>query len=237
LLRAWHIHKEINLWAKNQIDDANILDAGFGFGQYSYYLYRLNPNWNIIGIDVKEEQVKDCNNFFNSIKANQKVKFQIGDLVKFVKPDTFNLIVCVDVMEHIEEDVKVFENYYKSLKNNGLLLISTPSDMGGSDSHEHGESFIDEHVRDGYNINEMDEKLRKAGFVKTEIRYNYGKPGKISWVLSMKIPLQLINLSKIFLILLPFYFIIAYPFAFILNTLDVRLKHKTGTGLIVKAWK
>ena len=63
-------------------------------------------------------------------------------------------------MEHIEEDVLVFQNFYKSLKNNGILLISTPSDKGGSDVHDdHGESFIDEHVRDGYSIKDITEKL------------------------------------------------------------------------------
>ena len=51
----------------------------------------------------------------------------------------YNIILSVDVMEHIEEDVLVFQNFYKSLKNNGVLLISTPSDKGGSDVHnDHG---------------------------------------------------------------------------------------------------
>ena len=68
-------------------------------------------------------------------------------------------------MEHIEEDVQVFKNFYNSLKNNGVLLISTPSDKGGSDVHnEHEESFIDEHVRDGYSIKDITEKLITCRF-------------------------------------------------------------------------
>jgi hypothetical protein len=119
-----------------------------------------------------------------------------------------------------------------------MVLISTPSDQGGSDVHEHEhESFIDEHVRDGYNINEIQEKLKMAGFTRTEARYNYGNPGKISWKLSMKYPIMLLNTSKLFFIILPFYYLITYPFLLILNYLDLRLKHKSGTGLIVKAWK
>ena len=40
------------------------------------------------------------------------------------------------------------------------LLISTPSDKGGSDVHnDDEESFIDEHVRDGYSIKDITEKL------------------------------------------------------------------------------
>ena len=119
-----------------------------------------------------------------------------------------------------------------------MLLISTPSDQGGSDVHDNAEtSFIEEHVRDGYNILEMENKLKEAGFTKMSIRYQYGTPGKISWRLSMKYPIQMLGVSKLFFIILPFYYVITYPFAYLLNWLDTSMEHKTGTGLIVKAWK
>jgi len=35
----------------------HILDAGAGFGQYTYYLSNINSSWNILSIDVKKEQV------------------------------------------------------------------------------------------------------------------------------------------------------------------------------------
>ena len=145
-------------------------------------------------------------------------------------------------MEHILEDVKVFENFHQSLKDGGMLLISTPSDQGGSDVHEHdhdnnNDSFIDEHVRDGYNIEEIQEKLKKAGYSKTEAYYQYGKPGQFSWRLSMKYPLQILNVSKLFFIIIPIYYLITFPISFIFNFLDVSWKQKKGTGLKVKSWK
>ena len=124
------------------------------------------------------------------------------------------------------------------MKEKGVLLISTPSDQGGSDVHEHGEeSFIEEHVRDGYNIVEIEEKLKKAGFTKVEARYAYGTPGHISWLFSMKYPILMLGASKLFFIILPIWYIIFYPWCFLLNFVDVRKLHKTGTGLIVKATK
>ncbi len=240
LLRTWHIKKEIRIWAKGKGDNLNILDAGSGFGQYAFFISSKNKNWKITGVDVKDEQIEDCNNFFGQIgRAN--VSFSVADLVKYQNPGAFDMIISVDVMEHILEDVEVFKNFHTSLKPGGMLLISTPSDQGGSDvhdhDHDHGESFIDEHVRDGYNIDEIQEKLKKSGFSKTEAYYDYGTPGKISWKLSMKYPILMVNASKLFFILLPFYYLVTFPFSLILNWLDVNLKHKTGTGLIVKAWK
>jgi hypothetical protein len=141
-------------------------------------------------------------------------------------------------MEHIEEDVQVFRNFVASMKPGAMLIISTPSDRGGSDVQGEGEtSFIEEHVRDGYNIGDIEKKLKSAGFSRVEARYSYGSPGKISWKLSMKYPILMLGASKLFFIILPFYYIIAYPISYILNWFDVNGNHKTGTGLIVKAWK
>ncbi|MEM7162792.1 MAG: class I SAM-dependent methyltransferase [Bacteroidota bacterium] len=240
MLRAWHIQKEARTWSKKAPENAFILDAGSGFGQYDYFLSSLNSKWRILAIDVKEEQVADCNSFFKEIGRPQ-VKFQVGDLTKYKAPDTYDLVLCVDVMEHILEDRKAFENYCSSLKKGGMLLISTPSDQGGSGIEEHADGevqgFIDEHVRDGYPIEEIEEKILTAGFEIVEAKYSYGTPGKISWKLSMYLPMRVLGVSKLFLILLPFYYILTFPFCIALNYLDVHSNHRTGTGLIVKAWK
>jgi SAM-dependent methyltransferase len=237
LLRAWHVHKELRKWISENKNAQNILDAGAGFGQYTYWLFTKNRNWKILSVDVKDEQVADCNNFFRQIGATN-VKFEVQDLTKYVNPNMYDLVVCVDVMEHILEDVQVFKNYHASMKPGAMLIISTPSDQGGSDVHDDdASSFIEEHVRDGYNINEIQDKLKSSGFSRTEGRYQYGAPGKISWRLSMKYPIQMLGISKLFFIILPVYYIIIYPVSFLLNYADTVVKHKTGTGLIVKAWK
>ena len=75
------------------------------------------------------------------------------------------------------------------------------------------------------------------GFSRVEARYQYGAPGKISWRISMKYPILLLGVSKLFFIIIPFYYLVAYPIAYLLNWMDVSMKHPTGTGLIVKAWK
>ena len=243
LLRAWHVRKEIRNWAGKPQPAGRktgrfILDAGSGFGQYTYFLTGLNPLWFTDAVDVKDEQIADCNAFFTRI-GRKNVLFEKADLTQFSKPDRFDLILSVDVMEHIGDDEAVFRNFYDSLTQQGMLLVSTPSDQGGSDVHDHGEgeSFIDEHVRDGYNILDIREKLARAGFSKTEARFTYGTPGQIAWRLSMKYPILMLNTSRLFFILLPLYYLVTYPVAFFCNWLDTKIDHKTGTGLIVKAWK
>lgn len=238
LLRSWHIRRELKNLNRKGFNPGQIVDAGSGFGQYVYYLSNRYTDARITGLDIKQEQIDDCNRFFSSINREDKVSFRYADLTKLEEREEWDLVLSVDVMEHIKDDRTVFHHIYNGLKPGGVLLISTPSDQGGSDvHHEHEASFIDEHVRDGYGVSEIDEKLMEAGFSDIQIRYSYGGPGKISWKLSMKYPILLVNISKLFLLVLPLYYLVVYPFCYLLNMADVRGRHSTGTGLIVKCTK
>jgi 2-polyprenyl-3-methyl-5-hydroxy-6-metoxy-1,4-benzoquinol methylase len=248
LLRTWHVKKAIRQWdatcgngacrSDGSCPALTILDAGSGFGQYSYFLSRLKPAMDIDAVDLKEEQIRDCSEFFARI-GRKNVSFATEDLTSFIKKEAYDLILSVDVMEHISDDELVFRNFFGSLRPGGMLLISTPSDKGGSGVHDHGteESFIDEHVRDGYGIDEIRQKLMRAGFTLIEANYTYGRPGQLGWRLSMKYPVAMLNLSKLFFLMLPLYYFLAFPVALICNTLDLWLAHPSGTGLIVKARK
>jgi SAM-dependent methyltransferase len=238
LLRAWHIKRELRRARREIGREGEVLDAGSGFGQYTYFMSRLSRDWQIKGVDVKAEQIDDCNTFFSRIGEAGRIRFELADLTTFREEGRYHLVLCVDVMEHIGEDVEVFRNYCFSMKEGGMLLISTPSDQGGSDVHEdHEDSFIEEHVRDGYSMADIVDKLKTAGFSEVHARYSYGQPGKISWKLSMKYPIILLNTSRLFYLLIPFYYLLTFPLSLLLNYLDVRMKHGTGTGLIVRAVK
>ncbi len=239
LLRTWHIHKNLKEFARSgdSGQSLQVLDAGSGFGQYSYYMARKYPNWHIRGIDIKQEETEACTRFFRQAGLPNAI-FQQYDLTTFEQPDTYDLILSVDVMEHIEDDRKVFANFFRSLRPGGLLLISTPSDHGGSDVHHQDDSsFIDEHVRDGYATGEIKQKLTGTGFKHVETAYTYGKPGSISWRISMKYPIIMLGKSRAFLFILPIYYLLTMPFILILNAADVHRTHRSGTGLLVKAWK
>ncbi len=238
LLRAWHIRRALKNIGQQIPVEALVLDAGSGLGQYVWRMARKNSGWKITGIDINSEQIDDSREFFDKEGLSKRVGFCVADLTEYSKGNNYDFILSVDVMEHILDDEKVFRNFYGSMKSDGVLMISTPSDMGGSGVHDdHDESFIEEHVRDGYSKFDIAEKLERAGFSDVEIRYTYGKPGQISWYLSMKIPLALLGLTRLSYIILPLYYIIILPFCFLLNVMDLWIEHKKGTGLLVVARK
>jgi SAM-dependent methyltransferase len=238
LLRSWHVRRAIRKTAAFLPEDASILDAGSGFGQYTWRMSSWQNGWKFKAIDINSDEITECNEFFTKTGRSERVSFETCDLTKLSDTDKYDMILTVDVMEHIEADEKVFFNFHRALKKGGILIISTPSDKGGSDVHDHNESsFIDEHVRDGYGKEEITRKLATAGFSSSDVKYTYGLAGSISWILSMKYPVKMINASKLFFILLPFYYIIFFPISFVLNIIDLNSKHESGTGLLVTARK
>ena len=78
LLRTWHVHRELKLWLKSN-SSAQILDAGSGFGQYSFYMAKKGKQFQIDAVDVKEDQIADCNQFFKKCGLNN-ANFAFGDL-------------------------------------------------------------------------------------------------------------------------------------------------------------
>lgn len=236
-LREWYVRRRIREIYRG-IPPVNILDAGCGFGQYSYFLSKIFPASFIHAVDVKEDYLDDCRYFFGKCGI-KNCQFNYADLTKLEFDYLFDFILNVDVMEHIEDDTGVFKRFFKALKAGGRLMINTPSVLGGSDTHsEHDESFIGEHVRPGYSKEEICSKLENAGFKIERFEYTYGKWGKRYWRLAIKYPMLMLNKSQFYFILLPFYYMFTIWWSILFMWLDVNEKNKTsGTGILVIAKK
>lgn len=232
-LREWYVKKRISEIYNNN-PPSDIFDAGSGFGQYSYFLAKKFKNMKLLGVDVKDDQIEDCNYFFSRTGYNN-CRFEIADLTKIDYNNQFDFILSVDVMEHIEDDIGVFKRFYSALKQNGRLMINTPSNLGGSDAHsEDDDSFIGEHVRVGYSKEDICSKLESAGFKIEHFEYTYGKYGNNYWKIGIKIPMLLLNKSKLFFLILPLYYLFTMDMIILFMLLDLKEKNKqSGTGVLV----
>jgi SAM-dependent methyltransferase len=231
-LRSWYVRRELReLRKKSGNTNIDIYDAGSGFGQYTYFMAKKLQPCNILSVDVKEEWINVCRNFFNRKKI-KNVSFSVEDLTSINHQNQFDIIVCVDVMEHIADDKKVFGNFYSALKQGGYLLINSPSVYGGSDVHaDEEESFIGEHARIGYSKEDLEAKLHPPGFSTYKCRYTYGFWGDKAWRLGIKYPMILLNISKVFLLILPLYYLLTFPFTLIMMNMDFWTENKIGSGI------
>lgn len=238
-LRTWYVHRALRRILRQMPErQIRVLDAGTGFGQYAYWLLRTDRRVTVTAVDVKEDYLVAASRFFEAVKLAPRIDFRLQDLTAPMEErDAFDLVLSVDVMEHIEDDRAVFRNVARALRPGGYLVVNTPSDQGGSDVAASGESFIGEHVREGYAPVELEQKLQKAGLDVVEWTYTYGPLGSAGWRLLVKHPIRLLNRSWALAPLLAPYYLLAAPAGLALNALDVRASKRTGTGLLMVARK
>jgi len=215
-----------------------VLDAGTGFGQYAYFMVRAFAHARVLAVDVKQTYLDNARRFFDHTPLADRVTLALDDLTQLQAKGPFDVILSVDVMEHIEDDRGVFRHFARVLRPGGYLLVNTPSDLGGSDVQKAGDaSFIEEHVRDGYNKAELEGKLRDAGLEPVRSLYTYGRYGSLAWRLLIKRPILMLGTSWAFLLVLPFYYLVALPAGLLLNKMDMQHDNEAGTGLLVIARK
>ena len=236
-LRSWYVRRAL----RQRVGalggrPVRVLDAGTGFGQYAYWLVRQFPNVEVVAVDVKADYLDRARAFFDRTSYAGRVTFEQADLTQPLPyEDTFDLALSVDVMEHIEDDRAVFQHVRAALRPGGHLVVNTPSDQGGSGVEEGGESFIGEHVRDGYPVEELREKLATAGLDPVETVWTYGPAGSAAWRLLVKWPITALNRSRWLAPVVGAYYVGAGPLGLALNALDLRRPNQTGTGLLVTA--
>ncbi len=79
-----------------------MLDAGAGFGQYTWRMSRMNRQWKIKAVDIDQVHINDNNVFFRKAGLSGRVTCETMDLTGLNESDSFDFILSVDVMEHIE---------------------------------------------------------------------------------------------------------------------------------------
>ncbi len=227
LLRQWYVKREIKKFFPK---DKPILfyDAGAGFGQYSYFVLKYFKKAKVHAVDLKTDYM-DSFAQYAAKHSRQGFTVQQADLTAYIPKEKFNLILAIDILEHIENDEQVLRNFRQVLEKGGKLIISSPS------TFDESAKFTAEHVRPGYDKDEIISKLENAGFKIVSFEYSYGKWGHFAWLLSMKYPMSMLGISKLFFLLLPFYYLLFYPFSALFMLFDLNMKNKTGTGVIVVA--
>jgi len=104
----------VNMLPKNK--NLRILDAGSGKA--------------ILAKLMKEKKYKkiDCLDIYKHFKDND-FNFILADLNKVlpIKDNTYDVITCSEVIEHIENPRHLFREFNRILKKGGILIISTPN--------------------------------------------------------------------------------------------------------------
>ena len=102
------------------------LDAGCGFGVYSIVL--AEAGFQVQGVDISEEEIARARQWATSRGLGHKIGFHVGDLQMMTnREDAFDLVVCSEVLEHLENPALGASNLFRALKTGGTAIISMPN--------------------------------------------------------------------------------------------------------------
>jgi SAM-dependent methyltransferase len=122
-------------WASRLAPGRRVLDAGCGLG-YGARMLRRAGAAEVVGVDVAESVVEVA-----SAEAEPGLRFEVGDVGGLDFEDgRFDLVVCFEVIEHVQDQQRVIGELVRVLAADGILVISSPnraSYVPGNPHHLH----------------------------------------------------------------------------------------------------
>lgn len=107
---------------RRQFRPARVLDVGCGQGRYLSLLRAEFPDAEILGVDFSEVAIAKAR------QNHPSVRFHVGSAEDLsVVPDaSVDLLVNVEVMEHVADARRVVREFARVLRTPGRLLLTTP---------------------------------------------------------------------------------------------------------------
>jgi len=177
LVRRAHLEDALGAWPDGAPEA--VLDFGCGKGRHSFMLASRWPGARAVGLDVDADALAAARR--RAVRRGLAgVSFSEAASLE-AEAGSFDVAVCIDVLEHIDDDAAALLNISRWLKEGGLLILHAPSlgrkrylgvareDAAHAGGAEYG------HVRDGYAEEDLKALLERAGFVVASVRRTFGR--------------------------------------------------------------
>jgi len=107
---------------ENVLPGEVLLNAGCGTGEFNFYLRdRFEQSY---GVDINADDIASA----KVLTEDPNIQFDTGDITKLDFPDEFfDAVICVDVLEHVDEPEQAVRELRRVLKPGGQLVVTVPN--------------------------------------------------------------------------------------------------------------
>lgn len=174
--KYWHTRKlrEVNKLITNE-GKIKILDVGCASGWFLNEIIKQKPRSKGYGIDIYKEGINYGKKKYPKLilkKANaEKIPFPAN---------TFDIVICTEVLEHVENPSKVLKEIKRVLNKKGIAVIELDS---GSILFSiawftwkkfNGKVWNDSHLH-SFTVKKLENKINKSGLkVESKNKFNFG---------------------------------------------------------------
>ena len=146
-----HIHRYA--FASQFVKGKKVLDLACGEG-YGSHIFSKNAEY-VVGIEIDENAVEHARNKYTT----QNLEFIQGSILEIPIQgnEKFDVIVCFEGIEHVEEHEKLLSEVKRLLDKGGVFIVSSPNKKTYSDDLDFNNPF---HKKELY-FNEFRELLDK----------------------------------------------------------------------------
>lgn len=114
--RIAELQSFINDWLRDR-DNIKVLEAGCGSVTHIDFKHHAY----IVGIDISQKQLE------RNPYLHEKI---LGDIQYYdFQASAFDIVVCWDVLEHLEKPELALQNFFRVLNQNGIIIVVAPNVM------------------------------------------------------------------------------------------------------------
>ena len=114
--------KDFNIKLSDKpLKNINLLDIGCGGGLLSEPMYRLGAN--VVGIDASKKNIEVAK--FHAKKNKLKINYKVASPEKLKTKIKFDVILNMEIVEHVEDIDFFIKESSKLLKKNGVMFVAT----------------------------------------------------------------------------------------------------------------
>lgn len=136
---AKHRNKDVNHWAqrldlvaslcqthhKRSCDDSplRLLDIGCSIGTTAIHL--SNKGYRVDAVDFDSEAIEIARKL--ALEENASVNFLCEDVISFEPPNSYDIITCIDIFEHLHDDElgSLLSTFKRLLAPHGIVVFYT----------------------------------------------------------------------------------------------------------------
>ena len=115
------LHFKLKKGKSNYLEGLNVLDIGCGGGLISEPIARLGAN--VTGIDASEKNINIAK--LHSKKNGLKINYLTASPENLEYIEKFDIILNLEIVEHVNDVNLYIKSCYKLLKKNGLMFTAT----------------------------------------------------------------------------------------------------------------